>query len=136
MMERPARIYIAGPISNGGTLPHEAQRLHVEEACRVAGELLRRGYVPFVPHLTWYWAQLIGADGPADWSLWVERYDPEWLRHCDALLRLPGESKGAELECEEMLGLGRCIFESREDLYANMAPTIRCSLESDEITEP
>jgi len=42
--------------------------------------------------------------------------DLEWLAKCDAVLRLPGESKGADIEKDYALSLGIPVFFSIDDL--------------------
>ncbi len=79
-------VYISGPISLdvlGGT------RAAIEAADRI----LELGHVPFVPHLTILW-DLMSPKSHKDW-LSMDLY---WIKKCDVLLRLPGESKGADLE--------------------------------------
>lgn len=48
----------------------------------------------------------------ADWL----KIDFEFIRRCDALLRLPGESVGAEMEIVEANRLGIPVFHSLEDV--------------------
>lgn len=50
----------------------------------------------------------------ADWL----RVDFEYVRRCDALLRLPGESVGADAEVSEALRIGVPVFYSIDDLIA------------------
>ena len=47
--------------------------------------------------------------GPDTHQTWLP-YDFAWLAKCDALLRLPGESVGADREIEEARRLGIPIF--------------------------
>lgn len=61
--------------------------------------------VPIVPHLSMF-QQLLH---PRDWEEWLE-YDFAIIDHCDALLRIPGESKGAELEIEHATKHGKPVF--------------------------
>jgi hypothetical protein len=93
------RVYVAGPYSKGGGA-HNV-RLALE-----AGEtLLRRGYAPYVPHLNHLW-HLVFPHGYETW-LWL---DMEYLETCDALLRLPGESPGADREVERAKSLGIPVY--------------------------
>lgn len=80
-------IYIAGPYTQGDPV------LNVRAALAAADELLKFGLVPFVPHLTHLWHTV----SPKDYEIWLA-YDLEWLLKCDAVLRLPGASKGADGE--------------------------------------
>lgn len=81
------RIYIAAPFTKGD------QILNIRAAFDAADELAQRGHMPFIPHVTGLW-HLVHPK-PYDWWL---RYDNVWLLQCDALLRLPGESPGADGE--------------------------------------
>lgn len=96
-MTRPL-IYISGPITKG-----QPSRMHnVAVATQAFHYLLKRGVYAFVPQ----WAALV------DYCLEDCRYD-EWMEldfavieRCDVLVRLPGESKGADLEVEFATKLG------------------------------
>ena len=92
-------IYIAGPFTNGD------QIVNVRNACLIGDEILKLGHYPFVPHLSALWHAI----SPKGYRQWLE-IDSVILAHCDALLRLPGESKGADLEVELAKILGIKIF--------------------------
>lgn len=83
------KVYIAGPYSKGD------QALNVKKAMDMAEECLRYEMVPFVPHLTHFQHM----QHPRDYEEWLA-YDIEWLKVCDCLLRIPGESSGADKEVE------------------------------------
>lgn len=44
------------------------------------------------------------------------------MEKCDALLRLPGESAGADLEAAQAGGLGIPVFRSVEELLEALPP--------------
>lgn len=50
-----------------------------------------------------------------DVTYWYEK-DIKWLMECNALLRLPGESVGADIEVEIARSHGMAIFFSVEDI--------------------
>lgn len=89
-MTQPANrkplVYLAGPISSDPLG-------HTHEAIGIADNLLAKGFVPFVPHLSVLWQMI----KPKQHAEWLEM-DFEILRRCDALLRIPGESIGADME--------------------------------------
>ncbi len=91
------RIYIAAPDSKGDTV------INVRNAILAGDKLLEMGHIPFIPHLTHFWHYI----SPKPWEVWL-KIDQDWLVVCDALLRLPGESKGADLEVEMAKKL--CLF--------------------------
>lgn len=68
--------------------------VNTRKAVLAGEELLNAGYIPFVPHLTLFWETITG---PREWEDWLD-YDENWLRRCDCVLRLDGESRGAERE--------------------------------------
>ncbi len=93
------RIYIAGPYTGGETTLNV--RIAVEAGQRIADA----GAIPFVPHLYHLWHLLI----PGPYEQWM-RFDLAWLEKCDALVRLPGESPGADREVAEAERLGLPVF--------------------------
>lgn len=101
------RVYVAGPYS----VPDKVANTRV--AIIAGNTLLDMGFVPFIPHLSHFWDFLC----PQKYSVWLE-YDLHWLRQCDAVLRLPGESKGADAEVAEAVRLNIPVFESISDLVA------------------
>lgn len=103
---RPHRIpfvYLAGPITSdpmGNT----------RRAVAIATKLLRWGFAPFVPHLSVYWEM---SAGPIDYEAWLA-YDFAVLARCDALIRMHGDSPGADREVAEAGRLGLPVFELDE----------------------
>jgi len=92
-MTRPL-VYVAGPLTDGGRITdHAAVEANVNRASEAGDEIERRGGSAIIPHLTYYWHR----HRPHPWSWWLAR-DRRILARCDALFRLPGESKGADLE--------------------------------------
>ncbi len=99
------RIYVAGPYTKGDVA------VNVSEAILAASELLQLGHIPFVPHLCHFWHMLT----PQDYEVWTQ-WDMEWLPFCEAVLRLPGESEGADAEVEWALQHDIKVFYSIEDI--------------------
>lgn len=102
------RVYIAGPYTHG-----DVQR-NVENALIVADMLLREGYAPYVPHLSHYWKHL----SPHTYEEWLA-LGIAYLEVCDAVVRLPGYSPGADLEVAYAKERGIPIFRSVEELLGN-----------------
>lgn len=86
--ERPL-IYIAGPYSK----PDPVENTH--RAIKAGDAVWAAGGCPVIPHLSMLWH----AVSPAPYGTWLER-DLGLLHRCDGLLRLPGESAGADGEVE------------------------------------
>ena len=103
------KVYIAGPYTKGDV----AQNVRV--AILVGDRLAKAGYAPFIPHLTHFWHLLC----PHDWAFWLEQ-DCHWLEACDCVLRLLGESIGADLEVRRARALGIPVYWSIETLVGEM----------------
>jgi len=102
---RPKRVYVAGPITLGN------QIMNVRTAVMVGTQLLDMGFAPYVPHLNFIWDFLT----PRHYETWLA-LDKEWIKVCDALLRLPGESEGADREVQLANDLGIPVYYSIEEL--------------------
>ena len=98
-------IYVAGPYSSGDPV------LNTRKAIEAGEQLIALGFVPFIPHLTILWHLV----SPPEYDSWIQ-YDNEWLNKCDALLRLPGYSKGAARESELMFAMGKSVYFSIDTL--------------------
>ncbi len=107
------RVYVAGPYTKGDVA------VNVREAVRVSDELLRLGYAPYCPHLTHFWHMLF----PSEYQTWLD-LDNEWVTCCDTLLRIPGESSGADKEVALAESLGLPVFFSVKE-FADAVPTVR-----------
>lgn len=82
-------VYLASPYTN----PEPVQ--NTRKAIDAWKVLVDAGYLPFVPHLTLL-VQLVYPHEPEFWYA----LDLDFLERCDVLLRLPGESWGADQEVE------------------------------------
>lgn len=99
------RIYVAGPY----TAPDCVENTH--RAIAAGDALLALGHAPYVPHLNLAW-HLVRPHPPETWYA----LDLVWLAQCDALLRLPGASKGADAEVTEAFRLGLPVYLSLEEI--------------------
>lgn len=104
------RVYLAGPYGSG-----DAVEPNVRAAIAAAHLVRELGAAPFVPHLCVLWHE----HHPRSSGDWTE-YDREWLLACDVLLRIPGESPGADQEVALAKSLSMPVFESVSDLAAWM----------------
>ena len=89
------RVFISGPYTKGDVAQN------VRAAIEAADLLLAQGYDPYVPHLTHFWHLLY----PHDYEQWIA-LDLKWLSLCDLVVRLSGESVGADGETAEANRLG------------------------------
>lgn len=93
------RIYVAAPYTYGDVV------VNVRAAVLCGTELMELGFTPFVPHLYHLW-HTITPRGYEDWMTLCL----SWLETCDAVLRLPGDSKGADREVARAGELGIPVF--------------------------
>lgn len=98
-------IYVAGPYSFGDVTAN------VRKAVDAATKLLDFGFAPYLPHLTHYWDMM----HPRSYLDWCQ-FDLVWLEKCDAVLRLPGESGGADREVEYARAHDIPVYETIADL--------------------
>ena len=106
------KVFIAGPMSTSGE-----PGPNVHAAACAAADLRLAGFDPFVPQLTWF-LHMIRPDVPV--GLW-QQWDIRWLKTCDALLRLSGESAGADNEVFEAGKIGIPVFYSIKDLKSHFS---------------
>lgn len=91
-------VYVAGPITAD---PFGC----VRTANAVFTDLRALGLVPFLPQLS-VLAEMVEHRPYDDWLA----YDFDVIRHCAALVRLPGDSPGADREMEHAWSLGLRVF--------------------------
>lgn len=90
------RVYLSGPISNGGNGSVNSQKANMAAAAVVAQRLMEAGYAVLCPHLTVHQEELTGIYN--DHSVWIEN-DLPWVEAADLVVRMPGASVGADREC-------------------------------------
>lgn len=100
-----ARVYVAGPYTKGDVA------VNVRNAYAVANELADLGFAPFVPHATHFWHMLF----PRPYEFWLD-LDNQFLPFCDAVLRIPGDSSGADKEVALAERLGKPVFTNIPEL--------------------
>jgi nucleoside 2-deoxyribosyltransferase len=103
----PKVVYIAGPY----TRPDPVENTH--RAMKVWNRLFEAGLYPIVPH----WSMFQHFLHPRPYEDWM-RYDFVLIERCDALLRLPGESSGADREVVHANTHGIPVFDTIEGLLA------------------
>ena len=96
--------YIAAPYTSN-------PEANVRKVMDVADELVKAGFVPYLPHLSHFWNLV----SPKPYEFWLE-YDLAILAKCDCVLRIPGESKGADGEVEFALRNWIPVYYSVEEL--------------------
>lgn len=95
-MTRPV-IYISGPLTNGMELSGATVEQNIAAAAAKFAQLEALGFSPIVPHLTWYLQENHNVHLPHD--TWIE-LDYAIIKRSDAVYRLPGVSKGSDMETD------------------------------------
>jgi hypothetical protein len=120
------RIYLAGPISRGDLATN------INQATAAFAALAKAGFAPWCPHWSCYSGGAIVAPhngtvyalataggipgmGHADWL----GVDLAWVETADAVLRLPGDSIGADVEVAHAARFGLPVFTRVEDVIAH-----------------
>ena len=98
-------VYIASPYTKGDVA------MNVRNSFLVADELVSLGFLPYAPLWTHFWHFL----SPHTHDFWT-KLDLEWVLKCDCVLRLPGESSGADAEVRFAIKNGMPVFYSIEEL--------------------
>jgi hypothetical protein len=107
------RIYVAGPYTRG------SPEANVGAAIAAGEALLRRGHAPFVPHLNHFW-HLRHRHPHAEWLA----LDLAWLEVAEAVVRVPGASVGAELECARARARGIPVYTSIDAVPTASGPAV------------
>ena len=111
-MKRQTVVYVACPMTQGGFVAN------YQKCIDIAEDLKRKGYSPIVPVLTWFWGMRYN-DSHEGWL----KYDFGLIAVSDCLLRIPGNSKGADLEVDYAQEIGKDTYESLGELYHDEEPT-------------
>ena len=99
------KIYLASPYTIGN------KKKNVKRQLDAANELMDLNYVPYVPLLS-HFQHIVHPRPDTDWL----HIGKAWVQVCHAVLRLPGESKGADAEVEVAKDCGIPVFYSIEEL--------------------
>lgn len=102
---KPLKIYIAGPYSTPDPVVNTSAAMETWHVLR------DEGFSPFCPHLSLF----LHMHRSRPYEEWLE-YDNEWIEVCNALLRLPGDSSGADKEEALCRSLRIPVFYSLDDL--------------------
>jgi len=105
------KVYIASPYTKGNQLEN------VNVQMDMYYELVQLGFLPFTPLYSHY----VHERNPISYDKWME-IDYKWIDVCDYILRLPGESKGADLEIEYAKNQNKIVFYSVEELTNYIEP--------------
>jgi len=99
------KVYIASPYTKGDVA------VNVKTQMDTADELMNKGFVPFTP----LYSHFQHMAHPRPYEDWL-KLDFEWIPVCDCILRLPGDSSGADNEVEFAITNNILVFYSLNDL--------------------
>ena len=118
-MTRPLLILIAGPYRSGTGDDPVLMAANLTRLEEVAWPLFRAGHLPMIGE----WVALpvlasAGATGPLDPLAEQVMYPTaqRLLAHCDAVLRLPGDSTGADQDVAIALERGLPVYHRLQDV--------------------
>ena len=102
IIEKPKNqkiVYVAGPYTKGDVA------LNVRNAVQTGMVIADRGHYPVIPHLTHFMHLMF----PKGYDYWIT-LDNIIIPKCDALIQLPGKSKGADKEALLAINYGLQVF--------------------------
>lgn len=127
-------VYVSGPMTNGGK--HGCDYLAVGAGMAAGIQLMKAGYAVIVPQLTAYaqtamaWnGQSLGLNCGLSHEVWLDM-DNALVSVSDAVLRMPGESKGADQEVNMARNLGKPVYYHPDTLKANIGQWTKQTLSS------
>lgn len=99
------KVYIASPYTKGDIA------VNVKRQLDCVDELMNWGYAPFAP----LYSHFQHMAHPRPYTDWI-KVDLEWVKACDVVLRLEGESAGADGEVKHAQILGIPVVYSIQEL--------------------
>jgi hypothetical protein len=112
-MSKPLLILISGPYLSGTEGDEAKIRKNLEAMEAYALPLFKKGHLGMVGEWA-AWPVIKSAGGDTHSSPEFTEYQypvaHRLLEKCDAILRIPGESRGADLEMEKARQMGKIIF--------------------------
>jgi len=100
------KVYIASPYTKGDVA------VNVKLQLDTYAELMDSGLAPFAP----LYSHFQHMAHPRAYDKWLS-IDMEWVAVCDCILRIGGESLGADKEVVFMKSINKPVFYSVDELY-------------------
>jgi len=118
-MTKPLLILISGPYMSGTNGDEAAIAKNLKAMEDFALPIFQKGHIAVVGE--WLaWPVIRQAGGSSHSSEQFSEYQypvaHRLLEKCDAVLRIPGESRGADLEMDKAKDMGKTIFKSLDDI--------------------
>ncbi len=117
MIEKPLKIYVAGPYTPKNCSLHDASRIaqkNTDTAIKIGNALMVKGHFVFVPHLSHY-LHIHESCQIKDANFWYE-LDNSFLNDWADALYYISPSWGADRELELAISRGFKIFKSLNDV--------------------
>lgn len=105
------KVYIASPYTKGDVA------VNVKLQIDTVDILMNNGFAPFAP-LYSHFQHMVHPRPYEDWA----EIDMEWVRVCNAVLRIGGESLGADAEVALAKELDIPVFYSVDELILKLKP--------------
>ena len=118
-MSKSLLILISGPYMSGTDGNEDAIALNLKAMEAYALPLYEKGHLGVVGEwFAWPVIRQAGGDGHSSAQFAEFQYPVahRLLEKCDAVLRIPGASRGADLEMEKAKALGKQIFLSLDEV--------------------
>jgi hypothetical protein len=126
-MTKPLMILIAGPYQSGTNGDPALMRRNLKRLEQAAWPIFEAGHVPMIGE----WVALpvldsAGATGPEDPLAEQVMYPTaqRLLQHCDAVLRLPGQSTGADQDVAIARERGIPVYTSISEIPRGEGPAV------------
>lgn len=118
-MNKSLMILISGPYMSGTNSDEDAIARNLKAMEDYALPIFHKGHIAVVGEwLAWPVIRQAGGDSHSSEQFSEYQYPVahRLLEKCDAVLRIPGESKGADLEMGKARDMGKIIFQSLEEI--------------------
>lgn len=117
-MNKPLLILIAGPYRSGTGDDPELMRANLQRLEQAAWPIFQAGHVPMIGE--WVALPVLASAGSSVFEPLAEQVmyptAERLLQHCDAVLRLPGESRGADQDVAIARERGIPVYFSIEEI--------------------
>lgn len=118
-------ILVSGPYLTGTDGDEALIRANLARMEAMALPLFEKGHLAVVGEwLAWPVIAAAGGDShqSAEFTTYQYPVAHRLLMHCDAVLRIPGESRGADLECDIARESGKPVYTSLDEVPAVSRP--------------
>jgi hypothetical protein len=118
-MTKPLMILISGPYMSGTNGDEAAIARNLKAMEDFALPLFKKGHIAVVGEwLAWPVIRQAGGESHSSEQFAEYQYPVahRLLEKCDAVLRIPGESRGADLEMSKAREMGKIIFNSFDEI--------------------